>query len=180
HDALPISIMGTGGAVRLTGSRLGCPTWPTCTADSLIPTEAMGIQGVIEFGNRLMTGVVGIAALVLFLLLWRLRRERKDLFTLAAIVLGGVIAQALVGMVTVFSKLNPFIVGFHYVASLLMVFVIAAFLYRMYRNAGPRERAVPSWFAGVAHLTTLVVAVTIEVGVLTTASGPHSGDKNAG
>src|SRR5690554_2547762 len=133
-----VAIIGTGGAVRLTGSGLGCPTWPTCTPDSLIPTAEMGIHGAIEFGNRMMTGVVGIAALVLFLLLWRIRKERPDLITLAAVVLGGVGAQAVVGGITVWTGLNPFIVGFHYVASLLLVCVSAAFLVRM--NAGTGER----------------------------------------
>ena len=84
-----VIIVGTGGAVRLTGSGLGCPTWPTCTADSLIPTAEMGIHGAIEFGNRMMSGAVGTLAPLVFVLLWRLRRERRDLFTLAGIVLIG-------------------------------------------------------------------------------------------
>ena len=174
------AIIGTGGAVRLTGSGLGCPTWPTCTADSLIPTAELSVHSLIEFGNRMMTGVVGIAALVLLLLLWRLRTERRDLFTLAAIVIGGVVAQALVGGVTVWTGLNPFIVGFHYVASLVLVCVMAAFLVRMYQAPGPRILAVPGWFAGLTHATSAVVAITIAVGVMTTASGPHSGDVTAG
>ncbi|MHA6695875.1 COX15/CtaA family protein [Homoserinimonas sp. A520] len=175
-----VAIIGTGGAVRLTGSGLGCPTWPTCTAESLIPTAELGFHSLIEFGNRMMTGVVGIAALVLLLLLWRLRTERRDLFTLAAVVIGGVFAQAVVGGVTVWTGLNPFIVGFHYVASLALVCVMAAFLVRMNQGAGLRVRAVPVWFAALTHGTSGVVAVTIAVGVLTTASGPHSGDVTAG
>jgi cytochrome c oxidase assembly protein subunit 15 len=175
-----VAIIGTGGAVRLTGSGLGCPTWPTCTPDSLIPTAEMGIHGAIEFGNRMMTGVVGIAALVLFLLLWRIRKERPDLITLAAVVLGGVGAQAVVGGITVWTGLNPFIVGFHYVASLLLVCVSAAFLVRMNAGTSERIRTVPAWFAGLTHATSAAVAVTIAVGVLTTASGPHSGDATAG
>src|SRR5690606_2207975 len=171
-----VAIIGTGGAVRLTGSGLGCPTWPTCTPDSLIPTPEMGIHGAIEFGNRMMTSVVGIAALIVFLLVWRLRRERKDLFTLSVVVLGGVLAQAVVGGITVWTGLNPFVVGFHYVASLLLVCVTAAFLVLMRSPAGVRERRVPAWHAALAHATSAVVAVTIAVGVLTTASGPHSGD----
>jgi cytochrome c oxidase assembly protein subunit 15 len=175
-----VAIIGTGGAVRLTGSGLGCPTWPTCTAESLIPTAELSFHSLIEFGNRMMTGVVGIAALVLLLLLWRLRTERRDLFTLAAIVVGGVVAQAVVGGITVWTGLNPFVVGFHYVASLLLVCVMAAFLVRMNEGSGPRVRVVPGWFGGLTHATSFVVAVTIAVGVLTTASGPHSGDVTAG
>ena len=173
-------IIATGGAVRLTGSGLGCPTWPTCTPDSLITTPEMGIHGIIEFGNRLMTGVVGIIALVLFVLVWRIRAQRRDLFTLAFIVGAGLVAQAIVGGITVWTGLNPFIVGFHYVSSLLLVCVCAAFLVRMDAPPGPRERAVPGWYAGLTHATTAVLALTIVFGVLTTGSGPHSGDADAG
>ncbi|WP_242492136.1 COX15/CtaA family protein [Agromyces binzhouensis] len=173
-------IIATGGAVRLTGSGLGCPTWPMCTADSLVTTPEMGIHGVIEFGNRLMTGVVGIVALLVLLSIWRLRRERRDLWRLAVIVLLGIIAQAVVGGVTVWTGLNPFIVGFHYVASLVLVCVTAAYLVRLDATPGARELAAPRWFATLTHATTAVLAISIVFGVLTTASGPHSGDADAG
>lgn len=173
-------IIATGGAVRLTGSGLGCPTWPLCTEDSLVSTPEMGIHGMIEFGNRLMTGVVGIVALLVVLSIWRMRRQRRDLWRLAVIVVLGIIAQAVVGGITVWTGLNPFIVGFHYVASLLLVCVTAAYLVRLDATPGPREPAVPRWYARLAHATTAVLALTIVFGVLTTASGPHSGDVNAG
>lgn len=171
-----VLIIGTGGAVRLTGSGLGCPTWPRCTPESIVNTPEMGIHGIIEFGNRTLTGLVGILALVVVVLVWRLRRERRALFVLALVVLGGVVAQALVGGVTVLTGLNPFIVGFHYVASVSLVAVCAAFLTLMYLPAGRRHLAVPRWFAGLTHATTAVLAVTIVFGVLTTGAGPHSGD----
>ena len=174
------TIIATGGAVRLTGSGLGCPTWPTCTPGSLVPTEELSYHSLIEFGNRLMTGVVGIVALILFILVWRIRAERRDLFTLSFIVGAGIVAQAIVGGVTVWTGLNPFIVGFHYVSSLLLVCVMAAFLVRMDTAPGPRERAVPAWYAALAHATTGVLAVSIVFGVLTTGAGPHSGDAAAG
>ncbi|MDR5700679.1 COX15/CtaA family protein [Agromyces aerolatus] len=173
-------IIATGGAVRLTSSGLGCPTWPLCTHDSLIATPEMGIHGIIEFGNRLMTGVVGILAVIVIVLLWRLRSTRRDLWTLALIVGGGVVAQAIVGGITVWMGLNPFIVGFHYVSSLLLVCVTAAFLARLDTTPGPRERAVPGWYAGLTHLTSAALAVSIVFGVLTTGAGPHSGDADAG
>jgi heme a synthase len=235
-------IIGTGGAVRLTGSGLGCSDWPLCTPDSLVPIlEVQGVHGIIEFGNRLMTGVVGIIALAVVLLvlhlfsgkrgliraLWfavggivgavltyfvatllygvaaagpallafpfatgvlllaiiaaavssvRTTPARRDLVALAWIVLAGVVAQALVGGITVLTGLNPFIVGFHYTSSLLLVCVTAAFLVCLKTTPGPRERAVPAWFAIVTHVTGLALAVTIVFGVLTTGSGPHSGD----
>jgi heme a synthase len=174
------AIIATGGAVRLTGSGLGCPTWPTCTPDSLIPTEELSYHSLIEFGNRMMTGVVGIVALVLFVLVWRIRAERRDLFTLAFIVGAGVVAQAIVGGITVWTGLNPFIVGFHYVSSLVLVCVAAAFIMRMDATPGPHELAVPGWYAGLTHATTAVLVLTIVFGILTTGSGPHSGDAAAG
>lgn len=227
-------IIGTGGAVRLTGSGLGCSEWPLCTPESLVPTPEQGIHGVIEFGNRLMTGVVGIIAIAVVLLvlqriggrralvssLWfagggiaaaaaayaiarplseklafpvaaavlllvviaaavysvRAAVERRDLILLSWITLVGVVAQAFVGGITVLTGLNPFIVGFHYTSSLLLVCVTAAFLVRLHTAPGPRERAVPIWFAAISHVTGLALAVTIVFGVLTTGSGPHSGD----
>lgn len=174
-----VLIIGTGGAVRLTGSGLGCPTWPRCTPDSLVNTPEMGIHGIIEFGNRTLTGVVGILALAVVVLMWRLRHERRVMFVLAVVVLGGIVAQAVVGGITVLTGLNPFIVGFHYIASVALVTVCAAFLTLMYLPAGPRERVVPAWFAGLVHATTGVLALTVVFGVLTTGAGPHSGDAAA-
>ncbi|WP_022892035.1 COX15/CtaA family protein [Agromyces subbeticus] len=175
-----VTIIATGGAVRLTGSGLGCPTWPTCTADSLVPTDELSYHSIIEFGNRMMTGIVGIIALIVFVLVWRIRRERRDLYVLAFIVGVGIVAQAIVGGITVWTGLNPFIVGFHYLSSLALVCVTAAFLDRMDSPAGARERAVPGWYAGLTHATSAVLLVSIVFGVLTTGSGPHSGDAEAG
>ncbi|MFB9309701.1 cytochrome c oxidase assembly protein subunit 15 [Agromyces hippuratus] len=175
-----VTIIATGGAVRLTGSGLGCPTWPTCTAESLVPTDELTYHSLIEFGNRMMTGVVGIIALIVFVLVWRIRRERRDLFVLSFIVGVGIVAQAIVGGITVWTGLNPFIVGFHYVSSLALVCVTAAFLARMDAPAGPRESAVPGWYASLTHLTSAVLLISIVFGVLTTGSGPHSGDAAAG
>lgn len=229
-------IIGTGGAVRLTGSGLGCSEWPLCTPESLVPTPEQGIHGVIEFANRTMTGVVGIVAILVLLFTLhftggrvalmsalkfaglsviaglvafaiaalagqpgfpffsaalllvviiaavisvRAATERRDLVTLAWIVLIGVVAQAFVGGITVLTGLNPFIVGFHYVASLALVCVAAAYLIRMDATPGPRELAVPKPFAIVSHLTSFVLAITVMVGVLTTGAGPHSGDIEA-
>lgn len=172
-------IIATGGAVRLTGSGLGCPEWPLCTPNSLFPTEEMGIHGTIEFGNRLMTGVVGILAFLVLLFVLRYRKHRRDLFVLALIVLAGVAAQAIVGGITVWTELNAFVVGFHYTVSLLLVCVTAAFLVRLYEHPRQRERAVPTWMALGVHTTGVVLASTIFFGVLTTASGTHSGDGRA-
>lgn len=230
-----VIIIGTGGAVRLTGSGLGCSEWPLCTPESLVPTPEQGFHGIIEFGNRTMTGVVGLLALaVLFLTLhatggrrlvvralWfaaggivlaaaayavtapfglpgfgffsgallvavlagavdSLRRttRRRDLSSLAWIVLIGVMAQAVVGGMAVVSDLNPFIVGFHYASSLVLACVTALYLVRMDTAPGPREPTVPRWFAVLTHVMGVVLSITIVFGVLTTGSGPHSGDAN--
>jgi cytochrome c oxidase assembly protein subunit 15 len=89
-----------------------------------------------------------------------------------------VVAQAFVGGITVLTGLNPYIVGFHYASSLLLVCVTAAYLVRMRESGAPRVRVVPRWFAILSHVTGLALAVTILFGVLTTGSGPHSGDAN--
>ena len=174
-----ILIIGTGGAVRLTGSGLGCPTWPTCVGSSIVSTPEMGIHGIIEFGNRTLTGLVGLLALAVLIVTWRYRKQRRALFVLALLPVLGVIAQALVGGVTVLTGLNPFIVGFHYVASILIVAICAAYLALAYTPAGPRVRSVPLGYAVLTHLLSVVLAVTIFIGVLTTGAGPHSGDDNA-
>ena len=167
-----VLIIGTGGAVRLTGSGLGCPTWPTYTPE-------MGIHGFIEFGNRTLTGLVGILAIIVLVFVLKMRRERRDLFVLALVVVLGVVAQALVGGITVLTGLNPFIVGFHYVASVILVAVCAAFLVLMRTPGGPRARAVTRAHALWAHVATAVLALTIFFGILTTGAGPHSGDEDA-
>ncbi len=174
-----VLIIGTGGAVRLTASGLGCPTWPTCTGDSLVSTPEMGIHGIIEFGNRTLTGLVGILALLVLVFMLKMRRERRGLFVLALIVVLGVVAQALVGGITVLTGLNPFIVGFHYIASVILVAVCAAFLVLMRTPGGPRVRVVTRAHAAWAHAATAVLAVTIVFGILTTGAGPHSGDEDA-
>lgn len=231
-----VLIIGTGGAVRLTGSGLGCSEWPLCTPESLVPIYALqGIHGAIEFGNRTMTGVVGLLALAVLMVtlhvisgrrlvvraVWfalggiavaigvyvvasllslpaaalmstalllavligmvdslRQTTQRRDLAVLAWVVLVGVMAQAVVGGFAVISDLNPFIVGFHYTVSLVLVCITALFLVRLKTAPGPRERAVPAWFSALSHVTGLALAATIVFGVLTTGSGPHSGDSD--
>lgn len=175
---LNVVIIATGGTVRLTGSGLGCTDWPLCTPGSLVPTPEQSYHALIEFGNRTISGPVLVAALVVFVLSWRIRAARRDLLTLSAIVLGGVILQGFVGGVIVWLHLDANLVGFHYVMSLILVCVTAAYLARMYEAPGQRVSAVPKAFAVVTHITALVLAITVIFGVLTTGAGPHSGDEN--
>lgn len=176
--ALNVVIIATGGAVRLTGSGLGCSEWPSCVPGSLTPTPEMGIHGIIEFGNRTITGPLLLAAIAVVILSWFIQRERRDLFALACIVLGLVLLQAVVGGIVVWEELAAGLVGFHYTVSLIIVCVTAGYLARMYEAGGPRRRAVSKGFAILTHVTTLVLAVVIIVGVFTTGAGPHSGDEN--
>lgn len=177
--ALNIGIVGTGGAVRLTGSGLGCPTWPTCTADSLVATPEMGIHGAIEFGNRLLTVVLVIVAILTFLTVVRMWRSRRDLFVLALILGFAIPAQGVVGGFTVLSGLNPYVVGLHFVVSVAIVALAAVYVHRVYRGEVPRSLAVPRWFAVPGYGLAALVALTVLVGIVTTGSGPHAGDAGA-
>jgi cytochrome c oxidase assembly protein subunit 15 len=174
-----IVLVGTGGLVRLTGSGLGCPTWPKCTADSFVNTPEMGIHGFIEFGNRVLGVLIGLIAIVAFVAILRLRKERPDFFWLTLAAGLGIPMQAVIGGLSVLTKLNPYVVGLHFVVSIVLVALCTTFLVRVYAVPGPRMRAVPKWFAILTHITSFVVAVTILVGIATTGSGPHAGDANA-
>jgi len=177
--AVQVGIVGTGGLVRLTGSGLGCPTWPRCTAESLVPTPEMGIHGVIEFGNRMLTFILVVVAITMFLFVVRMRRERRDLFWLALAIGLYVPLQAVIGGITVLTNLNPYVVGLHYLASVVLVALAAVLVAQVYAVPGPRVRAVPGWFAALTHITSALVLVTVVVGILVTGSGPHAGDGGA-
>ncbi|WP_353809986.1 COX15/CtaA family protein [Agromyces sp. SYSU T00194] len=177
--ASQIVIVGTGGLVRLTGSGLGCPTWPRCTDESFVATPEMGVHGVIEFGNRLLTFVLIAIALITFVLLWRLRRQRRDLFWIAFALGAGIPLQGVVGGITVLTQLNPYVVGLHFVVSAGLVALATVLVHRMHLVPGPRTRVVPGWYAGLAHATSAVLLVTLLAGIVTTGSGPHAGDGGA-
>lgn len=172
-------LVGTGGAVRLTGSGLGCPTWPRCTAESFVSTPEMGIHGVIEFGNRTLFFVLQVIAILALLFVIKYRAQRRDLFILTLIPACSVLLQAVVGGITVLSGLNPYVVGLHFVLSIVLVVLAAVLVHRVYSGNGPRVRVAPRWLSAVVHAASFFVAVTILVGILTTGSGPHAGDHGA-
>lgn len=174
-----ILIVGTGGAVRLTGSGLGCPTWPQCTDGSFVATPEMGIHGVIEFGNRLLTFVLIAIAIIMFVLVLRIRRERRDLFRLALLIGLGIPMQGVIGGITVLTNLNPFVVGLHFVLSVALVVLSTVLVFRVFVGRGGRIALVPRWYWLLALTAVLLTAVTILVGIVTTGSGPHSGDGGA-
>lgn len=173
---IQILIVATGGAVRLTGSGLGCPTWPLCTDASLIATPEMGVHGVIEFGNRLLSIIVGFVAILMVLMVLRIRRERRDLMSLSLMILGGTVLQGLIGGLSVRVQLDPSIVGVHYAISAILVAISAALVYRVWTGLRGPALSVPKPVAILTHVTSLFVALTIIAGILTTGAGPHAGD----
>ena len=173
-----IIIVGTGGSVRLTASGLGCPTWPQCTPGSLIPTPELGIHAIIEFTNRMMSGVVAIVALMTFLFLVRTRKTRPELFWLSFALGVLVLVQAGIGGVTVLSDLQSYVVGLHFVLSAIMVALAAALVWFLYRGDGSGVRS-PVWMVRLVSATAVVIGITVFVGVLTTGAGPHAGDIDA-
>lgn len=174
-----ILIIGTGGAVRLTGSGLGCPTWPRCTDDSFVTTPEMGFHGIIEFGNRLLTFVLILIAIAMFVFVLRLRKERPELFTLSLVIGLGIPGQAVIGGITVLTDLNPYVVGLHYLLSAVLVGLAAVLLYRV-RVGGPsQEWGVPAPVRLLTAAMLGVLTISVLMGILTTGSGPHAGDGGA-
>ncbi|MDX2026120.1 COX15/CtaA family protein [Microcella sp.] len=172
-------IVGTGGAVRLTGSGLGCPTWPRCTEDSFIATPEMGIHGIVEFGNRLLTFVLVIIAILAFLFVVRMRRERPELLRLTVALGLGIPAQAVIGGITVLTQLNPWIVGLHFVVSAVLVALAVVLVHRVYRGQTTGQLIVPRAVHVLGIATAVVAWVTVLVGIVVTGSGPHAGDGGA-
>ncbi len=172
-------IVVTGGAVRLTASGLGCPTWPKCTEDSLVNTPEMGIHGVIEFGNRLLTFLLVIVAIVTFALIVRMRKQRRDLFWMALLIGLGIPAQAVIGGISVLTQLNPYVVGLHFIVSIAMIVLSTILVFNAYRGNGPWKCTVSGLTITFAWLMASFQFITICVGVLTTGSGPHAGDADA-
>lgn len=176
----------TGGLVRLTGSGLGCPTWPRCTEESWTSTRAMGMHGAIEFGNRLLTFLLVAVAVLTFLAVWRSRRSHPGLLSLALVLAGGIVVQAVVGGVTVRTGLNPWVVGVHFMLSAVMIAVAAVLVGRARRASLPQVAAeqrpgqvggpAGRWLRGTALAVGGLAFVVVYVGTLVTGTGPHAGD----
>ncbi len=172
-----ILIVVTGGIVRLTGSGLGCPTWPKCTDESFVTVPEMGIHGVIEFGNRLLTFVLALIALLTFITVLALGKKLRRGLVMPALLLGlGIPAQAILGGITVLTDLNPWLVGAHFVLSAVLI-ALAALL--VFRALPPVHVPVTQAIFATATPLALVGALTILIGVLVTGAGPHSGDANS-
>jgi cytochrome c oxidase assembly protein subunit 15 len=169
-----ILIVVTGGVVRLTGSGLGCPTWPRCTDESFVPHRALGWHGAIEFGNRMVTFLLAAVAIATLVLAWRY--GRRSLTRLAFVLALGVPAQALLGGITVLTDLNPWIVAFHLLVSLAMIGVAVVLLRRLDEGDGPPVPLVPDGVTWLVRATFVAGWAVLYVGTVVTGSGPHAGD----
>ena len=169
-------IIITGGLVRLTGSGLGCPTWPQCTEESFVPHGALGVHGAIEFGNRLLTYVLVAVAVATFIAVLKFRDSDRGDKALAGALLVGIPLQAVIGGITVLTDLNPWIVAAHLILSMILVAFAVLLIARMsqWETAevnGPVKKLL--W------LLVVVSALVVYLGTIVTGSGPHAGDANA-
>ena len=176
---LQAGLILTGGAVRLTGSGLGCPTWPECTPGSYtpVPNQAEGaLHAWIEFGNRLLT--FGLVAISLIVLAHVLITKRRDLRLLAAGQLLGILGQGVLGGITVLTDLHPLPVASHLLLSIILV-AAAVSLYD--RREAPVERIKQSdkliSMLSKSHIALSFIVIIL--GTLVTGSGPHAGDAQA-
>ncbi|MEV5002299.1 COX15/CtaA family protein [Nocardioides sp. LML1-1-1.1] len=168
-----IGIAVTGGAVRLTDSGLGCPTWPKCTDSSYLPHGALGVHGAIEFGNRMLTYVLVVIAVACWVAARERAAEHPLAVRLATIVALGIPGQAVVGGITVLTDLNPWIVSIHLLLSMALVGVCVLLLDHL-RGPTRASAPLPLRRAGIALFA--VGWVVLYLGTVVTGSGPHSGD----
>ncbi len=169
-----IGIVVTGGAVRLTGSGLGCPTWPKCTEGSYVPHGELGVNGVIEFGNRMLTWV--LVAVAVLCLLSAIGAGHRRVVRLSTGVALGVPAQALLGGVTVLTELNPWIVSLHLLVSMAIIGVCVVLVDAL---RGPERPAADAPTVRAGWLVLAVAWVVLYLGTVVTGSGPHSGDSES-
>lgn len=176
-------IVVTGALVRLTGSGLGCPTWPDCTEGSLIPTPEQiesTLHKSIEFGNRLLTFVLGALALAAAIgaLIVRIRGRGgmlpRGVLTLAFIPIIGTFVQAVLGGITVLTGLHPAIVGAHFLVSIVIIGGVCVLVDRA--DPGVRSSPLPTPVRALSFALLVATFAVVVLGVLVTGAGPHSGD----
>lgn len=165
-----IVLVLTGGAVRLSGSGLGCPTWPHCDNGSFVPQSALGVHGAIEFTNRMLTFVLGIVAVltVISALIAALRSRRFELLWLALGLFFFIPAQAIIGGISVRTHLNPWVVSLHLMSSMVIIALAVAYIVRIDRPL-PKPSMI-RWAQFVAAFAVLYL------GTVVTGAGPHAGD----
>jgi cytochrome c oxidase assembly protein subunit 15 len=174
-------IVLTGGAVRLTGSGLGCPTWPRCHGGSFTPHGALDVHSAIEFGNRTLTFVLTAVAIATLVSAWQ--SGRSELRILAIWLALSIPAQAVLGGVTVLTDLNPWVVSFHLLFSMAIISLTVLYLWRIDHQRRPvvEERAEagvpkPLALAALAWATYAAGWLVLALGTVVTGSGPHAGD----
>ena len=169
-------IVLTGGLVRLTGSGLGCPTWPRCTAESFVPHRELGMHGVIEFGNRMFTYVLVAVAVGTLIAVWRWSGTSTTARRIAVVLALGIPFQGVIGGITVLTNLNPWIVAFHL---LLSMGLIAGSVLLVVQVRGPAGTSVPARSVALTRITFAVLLVVVYLGTIVTGSGPHAGDADS-
>ncbi|MCX4746246.1 COX15/CtaA family protein [Kitasatospora sp. NBC_01287] len=184
---MSVVIVVTGGAVRLTGSGLGCKTWPTCTGDSVTPTPAMGFHGIIEFTNRMLTYVL-CAAIGWAILAARCAepmgvppaegRGRRSLTRLGWWQFWVVMSNAVLGGITVLVKLNPYVVACHMLSALALVWVAVVTWERAKEGDGPPRALVTGPVRQLSHVLVAATGALVTAGTLVTGAGHHPGDSS--
>lgn len=178
--ALVVSILIVvgGGVVRVTGSGLGCPDWPSCDTGSFAPIPALGIHGIIEFSNRSLTGVL-VVAVGWAIVAARLQEHRDRMLTrLAWSMFWLVVANAIAGGITVLVKLNPWVVALHFLLAMGLL-ATATLTWHRARWRGEPGRLAPAAPSAIARVLLVLTAALVIVGTLVSGSGPHSGDSVA-
>ncbi len=170
-------IVLTGAAVRLTGSGLGCPDWPKCYGKAVAPLET---HAVIEYGNRILSGLVGVAAFAAAALAWFRRPFRRDLAVISALLPFGVLCQAVLGGFTVRHHLAPGFVMSHFGLSMLILIAAVGLVWRARHAPGERPPADDPAATWAVRTLAPLGALTIFVGTAATAAGPHAGGEGTG
>ena len=178
---MQMAIVVTGGAVRITGSGLGCPTWPECTPGSYtpVPNQAEGqVHAWIEFGNRLLTFVLLLCALIALVIAFRVSKNsvtKNRVRLLAALQLIGILGQGVLGGITVLTDLHPIPVASHF---LLSIFLIAGAISLRYEMVGIVKQKADGIVATLMPVLIWLTLFVLVAGTIVTGSGPHAGDEN--
>jgi len=176
---LQSALVVTGGAVRVTGSGLGCPTWPECVPGSYLPVEGQAegaLHAWIEFGNRLLTFALLFAAIATFIAVFRSRR--RDLRFLASTQVLGILGQGVLGGITVLTDLNPLAVASHFILSIALI-AAATSLHSRRHHAQVRTSSTQVRISRISSLHVSLAFIAITIGTLVTGTGPHAGDLDA-
>ncbi|HEV2636525.1 MAG TPA: COX15/CtaA family protein [Actinocrinis sp.] len=173
-------IVITGGAVRLTQSGLGCPDWPECTAGSLVPVSSLGYHGIIEFSNRMLTYAVTAAVGAAIIATVRRSPRRRVLSGLSWLLFWGVVAQAIIGGISVRTHLAPIWVAVHFCVSTGMIAISYVLWIRSREGDGRPSLLVQRELRWLTVVLTAAVGAVVIVGTLVTGTGPHSGSADAG